>query len=284
MLKILGRWPKPEPVGLRKLILLCLGIGLLAPAGAAASSGQSSNWAGYAVHRAGIKFNRVLGTWTQPHAQCRPGHATYSAVWVGLGGYSESSQALEQIGTELDCTPGGRVSSTAWYELIPAASRNVHLHVAPGDQMAASVTVIGNRVGLALLDLTAHTSFTRTLSARHIDVTSAEWIVEAPSECISAFSCQTLPLANFGSATFGDARAQSTAGHLGTVSDATWDATKIRLRPGGRRFVTNHGLGSAAGGANPSSLSPDGSSFSVVFAYRTVHARYFAARRAYIVH
>ncbi len=58
---------------------------------ASADSTQSSNWAGYAVHRRGVRFSKVIGTWTQPRATCTPGQATYSSVWVGIGGYRRST-------------------------------------------------------------------------------------------------------------------------------------------------------------------------------------------------
>lgn len=242
---------------------------LIALAGAAPASADtvnSSNWAGYAVHRSGVSFTKVVGAWRAPRAKCTAGHRTYSAVWIGLGGYSVTSTSLEQIGTEEDCNASGRAVSSAWYELVPAASRAIHLRVRPGDAMSASVTVTGNQVRLALSDATRHKSFRRTLSASAIDVSSAEWIVEAPSDCVSATVCQTLPLADFGSTTFTLASAQAATGHIGSIADPDWGATKIRLTPRGRRFVTYNGSGAAAGAASPSTLSAGGSSFKVKYA------------------
>ena len=120
-------------------------------------------------------------------------------------------------------------------------------------------------------------------------MTSAEWIVEAPSECDSAGFCQTLPLANFGSATFTSARAQSASGHSGTISDSAWGRTKINSCRTGASFVVN-GSGAAAGAATPSSLSLGGSSFTV--SYREIALPATAAqasrpapmRDGYIVH
>ena len=116
-----------------------------APA-ALAKTTKSSNWAGYAVHRPGVSFQQVSGTWTQPNVACVSGQPTYSAVWVGLGGYKPTSSALEQIGTEVDCSAGGNVVSSAWYELVPAPSKAISLVVQPGDVMHATVTVIGHQV------------------------------------------------------------------------------------------------------------------------------------------
>ena len=111
------------------------------------------------------------------------------------------------------------------------------MRVSPGDTMFASVTVSGQRATLVLEDQTRHTTFRKTLRVSPIDLSSAEWIVEAPSECVSANTCQTLPLADFGSATFALAGTQTTSGRNGSISDRSWDTTKIKLSPSGRRFV-----------------------------------------------
>ena len=254
-----------------------LALGVASPAFAGTAS--SSNWAGYAVHRSGVRFTKVLGVWRQPSASCTAGRRSYSAMWVGLGGYNLNSAALEQIGTEVDCAASGRVSSSAWYELVPAPSQPVSLRVRPGDVVSASVTIAGRRVVMTLNDATAHRTFQKTLHASVVDVSSAEWILEAPSDCISATACQTLPLANFGSATFALAEAQSTNGHLGTISDSAWEWTKIRLMPGGRRFLVFDGSGAPAGAATPSQLSARGSSFTVTFARVSVQGNPFLSQR-----
>jgi hypothetical protein len=247
----------------RRLIVAAFLLALGGAAPAAADTVESSNWAGYAIHRSGASFTKVAGAWRQPLARCTRGRRTYSALWVGLGGYSESSTALEQVGTEVDCTASGRVRSSAWFELVPQASRAIHLAVRPGDSIVASVTVSGDEVRVALWDRTTNHSFTKTLRTSTIDLSSAEWIVEAPSECFGVSNCRILPLANFGSATFSTAAAESAVGHVGTIADGDWDATKIRLSPGGRRFVLYERAGATAGAASPSPLRAGGSSFSV---------------------
>jgi Peptidase A4 family len=261
--------------------LLLLGaLALLAGASSAsADTITSSNWAGYAVHRSGVSFSRVSGAWRQPRTMCTPGRTTFSAMWVGIGGYSTSSPALSQIGTEVDCGGSGRVVSSAWYEQVPAASRPIHLRVKPGDLLFASVTITGHRVQLSLSDATSHRSFVKSLQASDLDTSSAEWILEAPSECVSPTACQTLPLANFGSARFTSASARSATGHVGAIADGSWGATRIRLTPGGRRFVVL-GAQSPGGGALPSNLSRRGSSFVVRYARVVASARAAAATRS----
>lgn len=244
---------------------LIVAAGLCAAPAALAKTTTSSNWAGYAVHRPGVSFRQVSGTWTEPTASCTPGQTSYSAVWVGIGGYKPTSDALEQIGTEVDCTASGAVRSTAWYELVPAGSRAVHLRVQPGDAMSASVVVVGHEVTVELRDITRHRSFVKTLHDRTVDVTSAEWIAEAPSECISDGACQTLPLADFGTTTFNSAQAKTTTGRGGSISSSAWGFTKLLLRPGGRRFVVATNDGVPVGQSKPSTLSGNGSQFSVSY-------------------
>lgn len=238
---------------------------MFAPA-ALASTTNSTNWAGYAIHRPHVAFRSVEGTWTQPNAQCTPGIRTYSSFWIGLGGFSLSSNALEQIGTEVDCKTSGAVHSTAWYELVPAPSVQLRLTVHPGDVMHALVAVSGRRVQISLYDETRKRGFHKTLTTSFIDVSSAEWIVEAPSECLGSKICESLPLANFGSAMFTSALVHTRNGRVGSISNLAWRKTEINLVPDGRRFVSQGSSQTSVGTATPSQLSPDGRSFAVNYA------------------
>lgn len=248
------------------LALLAAGTLTLTPA-AFADDGVSSNWAGYAAHGAG--FRSVWASWRQPGVSCARGQTTYSAYWVGLGGYTAASPALEQIGTEADCQSGRPVLS-AWFEMVPAASMPVSLAVAAGDDITASVSVSGHRATLVLSDLTRHRSFRTSAWSGPIDVSSAEWIVEAPSECLS--TCTTLPLANFGNAVFTGARAQLANGYAGTIADRHWSTTRIRLSPSGRQYVSYTGGSRVAGAAFTSALTWGGSVFAVSYATVTAGA------------
>jgi Peptidase A4 family len=260
-----------------------------APA-AMANTTRSTNWAGYAIHRAGVSFRQVSATWTQPDATCVPGQPSYSAEWVGLGGYKVTSDALEQTGTEVDCTAAGKVVSSAWYELVPAPSKRISLRVSPGDVMHATVTVSGNQVVIDLEDLTSHRSFDKTLIATSIDVSSAEWIVEAPSECLSQFACQALPLANFGSVPFDSASVTSTNGTVGTIASPHWGRTTIDLVAAAERMIVARNTSGALGNAEPSRLASGGTSFDVTYAPAPAQSSQSFGRRlarlsaGYIVH
>jgi len=129
----------------------------------------SSNWAGYAAvtgastRAFAARFVSIHGTWIQPTASCVPGEPTFSAFWVGLGGYKVSSRALEQIGSEADCSASGEVSYYVWYEYVPAGPVTIsRVSIAPGDTISASVTVHREHATVALTDETSGVSFTHT--------------------------------------------------------------------------------------------------------------------------
>ena len=195
---------------------------------------MSSNWAGYVAlpsSRAARSFTSVSGTWRAPAAACTAGRETYSAVWDGLGGYGESSSALEQIGTEADCSRSGRAGYGAWWEIVPAAPVRITMRIRPGDEIVASATVHGHGVTLRLRDLTTGARFTITRRSSAVDLSSAEWIVEAPSVCPSSGACSTLPLTDFGTVPFSGAYATA-ASHTGAVTDSAWSDDAIQLRQG----------------------------------------------------
>jgi hypothetical protein len=238
-------------------------------ASAATTRSTSTNWAGYAVTKTGMAFRHVSGTWVQPAVDCTQGGGTYSSVWVGLGGYKSTSSALEQIGTEADCSASGRAVYSSWYELVPDTSRSARIKIAAGDRIHASVAVTGLRTTMTIKNLTRGTSFTKTLRASAVDVSSAEWIVEAPALCSNSGQCATSALAAFETTTFTGAQAVSRTGHAGTIGDAAWTAHAIDLATaGGRRFADSRGGGSGAGSgeATTGALDATGASFAVTYA------------------
>lgn len=236
----------------------------VASAGATTVSG---NWAGYvAVPHAGTRFSSVSGTWRQPAASCVAGRESFSAVWVGLGGYGESSASLEQVGTDANCTAGGRATYAAWLELLPADPAQLKLKVSPGDMIAASVTTRGTRVTLRMRDLTTGARYGSTRHYANPDSSTAEWIVEAPSTCTSPSVCTTLPLADFASVPFASATATA-RGHTGTLLDPGWSASALELRQGpgdasGPAPLVGVRVSGAVVRATPSPVSRSGS-FSV---------------------
>ncbi len=259
-MQVLMRRSRPRTL-LTSAILAFL---LAAPATAVADKSGSSNWSGYAVHRTGTAFSNVTGSWRQPKGSCSAAEATYSAFWVGLGGYAENSTGIEQLGTEFDCSAGGHAKLSAWYELLPAPVRRISMTVAPGDQMAGGVTIAGQNVTLTLQDLTRNESFSRTTLDRKIDQSSAEWITEAPSECAGAYHCQALPLTDFGSVAFSGASAETSNGETGSISSPLWRSTQIVLARAAQYVSVS--MNSSVREARPSPLRDGGQSFTVAFA------------------
>jgi hypothetical protein len=224
-------------------------------------SATSSNWAGYAVSAPdgspAVSYSSVSGAWRQPAATCTAGTPTFSAFWVGLGGFSPTSQALEQVGTQANCSASGRVTYSVWYELVPAAPVTIKLPIKAGDGMAASVADTKTSVTIRITNVTQKkTTFQKrlTMASPTPDVSSAEWVAEAPAACTPTGRCTVLPLANFGGVTFVVAKATSN-GQAGTISDPAWSPTAISLAD----------PNSGATNATPTPLSPDGSSFGVTW-------------------
>jgi hypothetical protein len=233
----------------------------------------STNWSGYIAQSSnGQNFSSVSGSWTQPAASSNSTQG-YSAFWVGLGGASQQSQSLEQVGTAAD-TAGGQTTYYAWYELVPAAQVKLNLAIHPGDQIAGRVTVNGTNVTISVSDKTTGQSVTRTLTMSNPDTSSAEWIAEAPSAQSPSGSLQALPLADFGKVTFSNASATA-GGHTGAINDPNWTVQQVDLQPSGSVGISGAGgqfsatgLGgtqSSSAGASAGSVSSDGSSFTVTY-------------------
>jgi Peptidase A4 family len=231
----------------------------------------SSNWAGYAISdpmtiagatpTAPLTFSDVTATFVQPTATCGTSGAAYSAFWVGLGGFATNATTLEQAGTESDCTDTGVPSYFAWYEIVPAPSMRVNLKIHPGDTITTAVLVNGTSVLVEVKDRTRGVSFTKRLTVANPDVSSAEWIAEAPSECQT--HCQVLPLANFGTVAFSKIAAVAN-GHPGTLTDPAWASLPIQLVPHASFHSFFGGPDDASkAGATPGSSSTDGRTFTV---------------------
>ncbi|HEX7526930.1 MAG TPA: G1 family glutamic endopeptidase [Gaiellaceae bacterium] len=248
---------------------------LVAGGALAGAPAVSSNWSGYvavAPDGAVASFSDVTGTWVVPKGSCTSGRSDAAAFWVGLGGNSAESPALEQLGTSISCDGNSSTPSyAAWWEIVPAASVPIPLKVRPGDRINSAVLVNGQTVTMSLKNLTRHTRFSKTMTlTQPLDVSSAEWIAEAPSACSASGRCRAVPLTQFGNVTFTNAAAIGNT-HPGTISDPLSAATPVWLPTAitlisdggtGRFFGSGDPLGSGVG-AVPSDLSADGRSFSV---------------------
>ena len=153
---------------MNKLFVAAVTVGLVIVSGSAqAREGEpraavTNGWAGYVVRAAGASFAEVAGSWVQPRVVCnRPGSSV--ALWVGLGGATSDSVALEQIGTSADCSQRALVSYSAWYQLYPAPPVELPLTIRPGDRIAAKVAVRASAVTVELRDFTTDASFSTEL-------------------------------------------------------------------------------------------------------------------------
>jgi Peptidase A4 family len=243
--------------------------GLTASSAAADPSGTlastSANWSGYVAGApAGgspLHFSSVSGSWVEPTPSCS-GAQGYSSFWVGLGGTEgQQSPALEQVGTEADCDPTGATHHFAWYELVPAAPVHLNLTISPGDHISGRVTVSGASVTVSLSNTTSGASATKTLTMNNPDVSSAEWIAEAPSAC-DGNGCQPLALSNFGTVSFTQASATAD-GHTGNLNDPAWSTQPVQLGGGVSGYPAGLTSDQSSGQAAPSGVSADGYSFSV---------------------
>jgi len=176
------------------------------------SHSTSTNWSGYAV--AGGRYTSVSATWTQPSVNCSVTPTGWSSFWVGLDG--DTSNTVEQTGSEADCSSGSAVYS-AWYEMYPKFPVNFTNTVRAGDHFSGSVTTNGRgSFTLTLIDSTQGWTQTNVAQLKHARLSSAEVIAEAPSG-----SGGVLPLADFGTVGFGSA----------TVNGATLTSSTPGLDP-----------------------------------------------------
>lgn len=191
---------------------------------------ESGNWSGYVLPVTGNDVTSVSGDWTVPTLDCAVTPDSTEAEWVGLNGASallgSADAPLIQTGTMSSCSSGGEQENTGWWEIVPADSYSVvfsNLTVSAGDSMAAKVYESNGQWVTVVQDLTTGlqgtmvaggTSFVSnivtgavvasygdTAPYQYEGVTSAEWIVEAPTSDNSIMTLadfQTTSFSNLG--------------------------------------------------------------------------------------
>ncbi len=161
---------------------------------------ESSNWAGYVVatnfNNPGHEVTGVSGSWIVQNVNASY-YCTYSAQWVGIGGFFNGDSSLIQAGTtsQYDCG----ASFSAWYEMLPAAETVINMTIYPGN-------IINVHIFLAkspdlwyiyLNDTSENEHFFKAVYYNS-SLLSAEWIEERP-EINGQLSC----LSDFGTAYYG---------------------------------------------------------------------------------
>jgi hypothetical protein len=211
---------------------------------------QSWNWAGYADDGAPGTFTHAAGGWTVPQVQCSA-EDQIEASWVGLDGFTKTSNTVEQAGTTGWCYRGVATYYT-WYEMYPSREYEVGKSVQPGDVIRTSVARSGANFTIVVTDSTRPSQgFTRkaTCATTKCLGSSAEWIIERPAFNIIGVA----PLANYGTWTLtaGVETAHGKAGTIGsytgstsphklTMMDATWAyvLTSVTSLTGNTTFTT----------------------------------------------
>ena len=230
----------------------------------------STRWSGYVVTGAAVAYTSITGTWVEPPASCPSAGtaSTLSAVWVGLGGYRTGSNILAQIGTDANCSAAGKPAYFAWFELLPDVAHTIDGTVYAGDTITSTVAMLkANLVELRVENRTRHWTVTRKISWGLHDISTAEWIVEAPYSCVR-FKCQRASLTNFGSLSIYDIGVVGN-GLRGTLASPDWTSTPLRLvpcveePPGVPAPKRQAGSASVWAGATPGGFSPDGRRFRI---------------------
>jgi hypothetical protein len=205
----------------------------------------------------GSSFTNSKASWTVPTVNCSTTPNTYAAFWVGIDGWTSST--VEQTGTDSDCD-GKTPSYYAWYEFYPNPSELISsVPVSPGNHISASVTYSGTEFTITITNESTGKSYSKSSRVSGAKRSSAEWIAEAPC-CTNAGGI--LPLSDFGTVDFGD----DYTGVTGT-NDATDSSVSGPISDFGsavnEAIMVNGSTG--ADEAVPSSLSSDGTSFTVAW-------------------
>lgn len=204
-----------------------------------AQSGASRNWAGYSI--SGTNNTSVSATWSIPSVT-GTGHTSADAEWVGIGGISSSD--LIQAGTQNIVSPSGQVSTQAFYETLPNASQTIPVTINTNDSVTVSITQQSNgQWQINFKDNTTNGTYSTNISYAS-SLSSAEWILEAPSNGRSI-----LPLDNFNAVSFSSCSV--------TENNTTQDLSQSNALP----IQMDNNLGQQL--ATASGIGGDGASFTI---------------------
>ena len=178
-----------------------------------------SQWSGYIaasdVHNRSPVVSSVSASWTVPEVKPSE-NATFSGVWVGIGGYGEDT--LIQTGTEQEYYNGEAVYY-AWYELLPGYLVRIQsLHVRAGDRITASINLVNENAStwsIEIRDVTRGEVFNRVF-VYNSSMLSAEWIIERPK-----VNGVVSTLADFGNVTFTECKA-TVDGFTGAIGNFSY--------------------------------------------------------------
>ena len=227
-----------------------------------ANSFESLNWAGYAINATAGSVTQVKGSWVQSSVTCPSSGILYVAFWTGIDGLTSST--VEQTGTMAQCS-NGVASYSAWYEFYPSGSVTISsLNIQPGNKISATVkySTKTSKFTVSIKDVTTGKSYSISSAVSGALRSSAEWITETPEVC-SVLSCSLSSLPNFATASFGKDSTSVSSTDSATISGANSAISKFGSMVDELTMVTDP-TGTPVM-AQPSSLSTDGTSFSVTW-------------------
>jgi hypothetical protein len=181
----------------------------------------STNWSGYMATSG--TFKAIAGSWVVPsNITGTNGETTADSAWIGIGGVT--SNDLIQVGTQDTVSASGRVSSSAFYELLPNSSTTIpNVTITPGDSLTAAITeVSSSQWTITITDKTDNETFSINTAYSSTN-SSAEWIEEDPSY---SFNRQIL-FDNFHSVTFGSGTTATSSGNVSITSSSAQPVTML---------------------------------------------------------
>lgn len=209
----------------------------------------SLNWSGYAAITGTSthpnptygSVTRVSGSWVIPTLTPNVNGDTFSSAWVGIDGFV--SPVVEQIGTD-HFVINGDPTYRAWFSLFPAPTQVIDgFPVNPGDIIEGRVVYKGqddSGNSIFCLSIKNHTQkvmfsiIQHTLPGQPAHLSSAEWIVEAPSIADPRIPCINLaflPLANFNTISFHKCETKIN-GRVGGIENRHWTFDAITMVSG----------------------------------------------------
>lgn len=223
------------PAGHRGLavrpVLLPRAGGEIAAAQPAGASADSLNSSGYAVSRPGTRFRLVRATFFVPYLNCALSKGASSDEWVGLGGFVGKSVTVQQDGIQANCTPQGRSTYKAWFDMYPRPEVLSRIRVRGGDSVTASVyyDATTNNFRLSLVNNTTGGRFSvtrRCPAGMTCPAHSAEILSSAPTHG-SGRHLVVKPLADYGAVSYAAIAITDRDGQRGGLRSAFWGATRV---------------------------------------------------------